>query len=64
MGLYEGMNMTCEELKNKENFFWKQMYNEDSWKKEKVRLNKVKEYIKSIDINGKIEVKEVGFGAD
>lgn len=64
MGLYEGMNITCKELKDKENFFWKQMYNEDSWKKEKVRLNKVKQYIKSIDRSEKIEVKEVGFGAD
>lgn len=64
MGLFEGMNITCEQLKEKENFFWKQMYNEEAWKKEKVRLKKVKDFIKSIDVNDIIDVKEVGFGAD
>lgn len=64
MGLYEGMIITAEELKEKENYFWKQMYNMESWKKEKVRLDIVKNYIESIDIYNQIEVKEVGFGAD
>ncbi|WP_373599823.1 hypothetical protein [Paraclostridium bifermentans] len=59
-----GTEITCEELKTKENFFFKQSYGEISWKKEKVRLEKVREYIKGLDDTNSIDIKTIGFGAD
>lgn len=62
MGLKKGDEISCDELKEKENFYWKQSYGEEAWKKEKVRLDIVKELIENID--PKIIVHVVGFGAD
>lgn len=62
MKLKIGDEISCEELKDKEKFFWKQAYGEDAWKKEKIRINKVKEVIENIDNRFKVEA--VGFGAD
>jgi len=62
MGLKTGDEITCEELKKKENFFWKQAYGEEAWNKEKVRITAVKSLIESA--NKDIFVKVVGFGAD
>lgn len=61
MNLNEGDEITCEELKEKENFFWKQAYGKKSWEREKVRLEKVKELVLSISSN--LVIKETGFGA-
>lgn len=61
MGLREGDEISCAELKEKENFFWKQSY-QDKWKNEKVRIEKVAELIKGIDANALVKI--VGFGAD
>jgi len=62
MNLEVGSDITCEDLKEKENFFWKQAYAEDAWKKEKVRIDRIKEIIEGID--DRLLVKIVGFGAD
>ncbi|MEO6404890.1 MAG: hypothetical protein ABIY51_15995 [Ferruginibacter sp.] len=62
MNLSPGDEITCEELKGKENFYWKQSYGEAAWKKEKVRIDKVKNLIGVIDNH--LLVKVVGFGAD
>ena len=57
-----GDEADCESLKEQEKFIWKNLYNTDSWKKEKIRLHYVsswlKKYIPFID------VKISGFGAD
>jgi hypothetical protein len=57
-----GDEISCEELKEKESFYWKQSYGEAAWKKEKVRIDKVKNVIEAID--ERLLVKVVGFGAD
>jgi hypothetical protein len=62
MNLKVGDEITCGDLKEKESFFWKQSYGEEAWKKEKVRINKVKDLIESIDT--RLVVKVTGFGAD
>ncbi|WP_177735096.1 hypothetical protein [Flavobacterium inviolabile] len=62
MGLTVGSEITCAQLKENESFFWKKAYGEDAWEKEKVRLNKIKDIIESID--DRLQVKIVGFGAD
>ncbi len=62
MNLKVGDSITCNELTEKEDFYWKQSYAEDAWKKEKVRIDRIKELIESID--SKIKVEIVGFGAD
>lgn len=61
-GLGIGSEITCAALKEKDNFYWKQAYGADSWEKEKVRLNKVKNLIENI--SPEIEAMTVGFGAD
>lgn len=62
MHLKVGDEISCVQLKEKELFFWKQSYGEDAWKKEKVRINKVKHLIESID--KRLVVNITGFGAD
>lgn len=57
-----GDEISCEKVKELENFHWKNAYNVKSWEKEKVRLNKVKKLIE--DIDPKLKVNIVGFGAD
>jgi hypothetical protein len=55
--------ISCEQLKEEENFFWKKAYQkEGSWVKEKVRIERIKEIIESID--DRVAVEVVGFGAD
>jgi hypothetical protein len=62
MNLGEGSEITCEALKDKENFFWKKAYGETAWKKEKVRIDRIvgwfKKYIPEVAVN------IVGFGAE
>jgi len=57
-----GDEADCEELIEKEKFIWKDLYNTDSWEKEKIRLHYVsawiKKYIPFVDI------KISGFGAN
>ena len=62
MNLSVGSEISCEDLKEKESFFWKQAYGEDAWEKEKVRLNRIKEIIEQAD--DRLQVNVVGFGAD
>lgn len=57
-----GDEISCEKVKELENFHWKNVYNVKSWEKEKVRLDKVKKLIEGID--PKLKVNVVGFGAD
>ena len=61
MNLTVGMEITCDEVKEREDFFWKRSYGSDSWKRERVRLDRVVELIKNID--PRVEVRVVGFGA-
>lgn len=61
-GLRIGDVIDCEELKERENFVWKNLYNKDAWEKEKVRLEYVKRWIKTY-ISG-VDVKITGFGAN
>lgn len=62
MKLAVGSEISCEELKEKENFFWKQAYGQEAWQKEKVRLERVKAMIEEMD--DRLMVRVVGFGAD
>jgi len=57
-----GDTIGCEELKEKESYIWKNLYNENSWKEEKVRLNYVKAWINKYLPS--LEVDISGFGAD
>jgi hypothetical protein len=57
-----GQHITCEQIKELETHHWKHAYGESAWAKEKVRLQKVKELIESLD--GRVIVEIVGFGAD
>lgn len=58
-----GDEISCEQLKEEENFFWKKAYQkEGAWEKEKVRIERIKQLIEAID--ERIEVTIVGFGAD
>jgi len=61
-GIDIGSDISCQALKDKDNFYWKQAYGKDSWEKEKVRLNKVKLFVEAVSSD--IEVFTVGFGAD
>ena len=62
MNLSIGSQISCEELKEKESFFWKQSYGKDAWAKEKVRLNHVMSWFKKHFPNLSVVVS--GFGAD
>jgi hypothetical protein len=57
-----GDEANCEELKEKEKFFWKKQYGKDSWEKEKIRLNYVSKWIKKYI--SFVDVKTTGFGAN
>jgi len=52
----------CEDLIKKEKFIWKQLYGQDSWEKEKVRLHYVSKWLKKYIPN--IDVRITGFGAN
>lgn len=68
MDLKEGDTITCDELKQRENFHWKNAYGKkdadgkNAWNREKVRLGKVRSLIEGISPD--IVVNIVGFGAD
>ena len=62
LNLTAGMEISCDKVKELENFHWKNAYNKESWEKEKVRLNKVVNLIENIDTRLKANI--VGFGAD
>jgi len=63
MNLHEGDEiLSCENIKEREKFFWKKVYGPDSWEKEKVRIGRVKNIIEGID--PRVSVKITGFGAD
>ena len=57
-----GDEADCEELKDKEKFIWKNLYNKESWEKEKKRLLYVSKWIKKYIPF--VEVRITGFGAD
>lgn len=62
LGIEVGQAITCEEIVRLEKFHWKNAYGEAAWKKEKVRIARVKEIIES-RFSG-LEVTVEGFGAD
>jgi hypothetical protein len=62
LNLSEGMEISCERIKELESFHWKEKYGEDSWAREQVRLDRVIELLCSID--SRVRAKKVGFGAD
>ena len=61
LNLNIGNQLSCDEIKERESFHFKIQY-QDSWGKEKVRLNKVKQLIDSFD--SRLEARITGFGAD
>lgn len=61
MGLSIGHSISCEQLKEMENFHFKLQY-QHTWSQEKVRLDKVKTLIHSI--NPSVVISVVGFGAN
>jgi len=61
MELNVGDEISCDELKEKEKYIWKILY-QDTWPEEKKRLDKVIQLIKSLNDN--LDVNIVGFGAD
>lgn len=68
MNLKVGDSITCDELKQRESFHWKNEYGKkdengkNAWDREKIRLSKVRSLIEGID--PRIEAEIVGFGAD
>lgn len=62
MNLSVGTEITETELKEFEKFVWKKLYGPESWEKEKIRINKVKELIENINPDFKVNI--VGFGAN
>lgn len=68
MNIAVGSELTCDQVKELDNFHWKNVYgkkNKDgksSWDREKIRLKKVRSLIE--DIDPRIEAEIVGFGAD
>lgn len=61
LNLKVGSELTCEKIKDLENFHFKNQY-QGSWEKEKVRLKKVQDLITSFD--PRLEPIITGFGAD
>lgn len=61
MNLSIGELISCEELKEKESFFWKEQY-KDTWKEEKNRLNRVKDLFNYYTPTFNVQIE--GFGAD
>lgn len=61
MGLEIGTQISCEEVKEREEFHWKNQYGKASWEREQVRLNRIVQIIEQID--DRIKVNIVGFGA-
>jgi len=62
MCLTVGQEISCQVIKDLENYHWKHAYGHDAWEKEKVRLGKVRKLIETLD--DRVAVEIVGFGAD
>jgi hypothetical protein len=62
MKLSIGSNISCKNLKDQENFFWKKMYGKDSWEREKIRISRVILWFKKYIPESEISV--IGFGAE
>ncbi|MGY6566997.1 MAG: hypothetical protein ACXIU5_19845 [Halomonadaceae bacterium] len=62
LGIELGQRIDCDEIKRREAFHWKHAYGEAAWKKEKVRIARVKAIIEA-RFSG-LEVLVEGFGAD
>ena len=62
LGLFVGQTISCEQIKELESHHWKHTYGQAAWDKEKVRLEKVRNLILSID--DRISVDITGFGAN
>jgi hypothetical protein len=68
MKISVGSELTCDQVKELDNFHWKNVYGKkdkdgkSSWDREKIRLNKVCSLIS--DIDPRIEAEIVGFGAN
>ena len=62
LNLHVGREITCQEVIDLESFHWKHKYGQESWKKEKLRINRVKELIEGRF--PRLEAVVIGFGAD
>ena len=62
MDLFVGQEITCAEVKEMENYHWKNSYGKAAWEKEKVRIDRVIALLESV--NKQIIVNVTGFGAD
>ncbi|WP_442487429.1 hypothetical protein [Halomonas litopenaei] len=61
MSLFVGKEISCTQIEEMEKFHFKRVYNETSWEKEGVRLEKVKNLIDSFFLDIRVEL--TGFGA-
>lgn len=61
LNLTEGMEITCQEVKDMEKFHWKRQYGPASWKREQVRLDRAEQVI--AEVSQRLGTKIVGFGA-
>lgn len=61
MDLFINQEISFDELKDKEVFFFKQLYSK-SWGKEKLRINRIKDLINYLNCN--TDIITHGFGAD
>lgn len=57
-----GQEITCDAVKELESFHWKNAYGQKAWDKEKIRLDKVKSLIESLEPRVRVDI--VGFGAN
>ena len=62
LGLFEGMEITVDELIAREVYFFKNAYGESGFLKEKIRLDHVEEFLRQVD--PEIKLERTGFGAD
>ncbi len=62
MKLKIGDEITCNDLIEKEKFFWKKAYGKQSWEKEKYRIARIKKWFEKY-LEG-VEVAEIGFGTN
>ena len=61
MSIEVGTQISCDEVKNLEQFHWKNQYGKAAWEREQVRLTRIVEIIEGIDERAQVNV--VGFGA-
>ncbi len=62
MQLKIGDEIACNDLIEKEKFFWKKVYGKESWEREKDRIARVKKWFKKYLES--VEVLTIGFGAN